>query len=156
LKVSVLDVQKAPNKQNLHRVVIEEGTLKTNDEVHARVFAKERLHTTRNHTATHLLHQALKDVLGEHVNQAGSLVAPDRLRFDFSHFGQVTEEELERIEKIVNDKIWSNLPVTIDYKPLEEAKAMGAIALFGEKYEDIVRVVNIDGYSIELCGGCQD
>lgn len=154
LKVSVLDVQKAPNKQNLHRVVIEEGTLKTNDEVHARVFAKERLHTTRNHTATHLLHQALKDVLGEHVNQAGSLVAPDRLRFDFSHFGQVTEEELERIEKIVNDKIWSSLPVTIDYKPLEEAKAMGAIALFGEKYEDIVRVVNIDGYSIELCGGC--
>lgn len=154
LKVSVLDVQKAPNKQNLHRVVIEEGTLKTNDEVHARVFTKERLHTTRNHTATHLLHQALKDVLGEHVNQAGSLVAPDRLRFDFSHFGQVTEEELERIEKIVNDKIWSSLPVTIDYKPLEEAKAMGAIALFGEKYEDIVRVVNIDGYSIELCGGC--
>lgn len=154
LRVSVLDVQKAPNKQNLHRVLIEEGTLKTNAIVHARVYEKDRLNITRNHSATHLLHQALKDVLGEHVNQAGSLVAPDRLRFDFSHFGQVTEEELEQVEKIVNDKIWASLPVTVDYKPLEEAKAMGAMALFGEKYDDIVRVVSIGDYSLELCGGC--
>ncbi|MCU9613969.1 alanine--tRNA ligase [Caldibacillus lycopersici] len=154
VKLFVLDVQKAPNGQNLHRAVIEEGTIETGLKVNAKVYESNRLQITRNHTATHLLHQALKDVLGIHVNQAGSLVEPDRLRFDFSHFGQVTEEELDRIEKIVNEKIWESLAVDISYKPIAEAKAMGAMALFGEKYGDIVRVVRIGKYSLELCGGC--
>lgn len=154
VKIFVQDVQKAPNGQNLHRVVVEEGSIYTGQKLHAKINEKNRLKITRNHSATHLLHQALKDVLGTHVNQAGSLVEPDRLRFDFSHFGQVTEEELERIEKIVNEKIWANLSVEIGNKSLDEAKAMGAMALFGEKYGEIVRVVKMGEYSLELCGGC--
>ncbi|MFK9091353.1 alanine--tRNA ligase [Bacillus salipaludis] len=152
--VAVKDVQKAPNGQNLHRVVVKSGTLKTNHKVSAKVDAENRVKIIKNHTATHLLHQALKDVLGEHVNQAGSLVEPDRLRFDFSHFGQITPDELEQIEKIVNEKIWRNIEVDISLKPIAEAKAMGAMALFGEKYGDIVRVVRVGDYSLELCGGC--
>jgi alanyl-tRNA synthetase len=152
--VAVKDVQKAPNGQNLHKAVIESGTLKTNQRVTATINQENRVKIIKNHTATHLLHQALKDVLGTHVNQAGSLVEPDRLRFDFSHFGQITPEELEQIEKIVNEKIWRNIEVNITQKPIAEAKAMGAMALFGEKYGDIVRVVKVGDYSLELCGGC--
>lgn len=154
LVIEVLDVQKAPNRQNLHRAVVKQGLAETGQTVFAKIDSKNRLQITKNHSATHLLHRALKDVLGEHVNQAGSLVEPDRLRFDFSHFGQVTEEELSKIEKIVNEKIWESIPVEIMEKPLAEAKAMGAMALFGEKYGEIVRVVKMGEYSIELCGGC--
>ncbi|MEH7384088.1 alanine--tRNA ligase [Bacillus sp. JJ1521] len=153
-KLIVKDVQKAPNGQNLHRIVIEKGSLATGDQLHANVDQDNRGSVIKNHTATHLLHQALKDVLGVHVNQAGSLVTSNRLRFDFSHFGQIKPEELEQIESIVNEKIWSSIPVQIDYKSLTEAKAMGAMALFGEKYGDIVRVVQVGDYSLELCGGC--
>ncbi|WOD64235.1 alanine--tRNA ligase [Niallia taxi] len=151
--ILVQDVQKAPNGQNLHRGVVQSGVVTVNDQVEAAVDRSNRSKIIKNHTATHLLHQALKDVLGTHVNQAGSLVQTDRLRFDFSHFGQITAEELEKIEKIVNEKIWDSIPVQIDYKGIEEAKAMGAMALFGEKYGKIVRVVQVGDYSLELCGG---
>ncbi|MBP2256594.1 alanine--tRNA ligase [Virgibacillus alimentarius] len=150
----VKDVQIAPEGQHIHRVKITEGRLQTDDKVTAIVEKEFRNGVVKNHTATHLLHQALKDVLGEHVNQAGSLVRPDRLRFDFTHFGTVQTDELERIEQIVNGKIWDSLSLIIDRKQIEEAKAMGAMALFGEKYDSIVRVVQIGDYSIELCGGC--
>ncbi|MGE7119908.1 alanine--tRNA ligase [Peribacillus sp. NPDC046944] len=153
VKVDVLDVQKAPNGQNLHRVTVTAGTLTTDATVMAAVNQENRIQITKNHTATHLLHQALKDVLGTHVNQAGSLVQAERLRFDFSHFGQITAEEIEQIEMIVNEKIWQSLQVNTEYKNIEEAKAMGAMALFGEKYGKIVRVVQIGDYSLELCGG---
>lgn len=149
----VEDVQKAPNKQNIHRVVVKEGVLTTGDTVKLSVDKVKRRETVKNHTATHLLHRALKDTLGEHVNQAGSLVSPDRLRFDFSHFGQITEEELTKMEEIVNEKIWEQIAVVIEEMPIAEAKELGAMALFGEKYGDIVRVVQVGKYSIELCGG---
>lgn len=154
LLIRVTEVQKAPNGQHLHSAIIEKGIITTGMEIEAVVDEIKRKSTEKNHTATHLLHQALKDVLGDHVNQAGSYVGPDRLRFDFSHFGQVQPDELKKIERIVNEKIWESLSVTIEHMDLEAAKAKGAMALFGEKYGDIVRVVSIGDYSLELCGGC--
>ncbi|RAP25329.1 Alanyl-tRNA synthetase [Bacillus pumilus] len=154
VNIDIKDVKKAPNGQHVHEGVVVSGTAKKGLEVTAEVESALRKGIVKNHTATHLLHQALKDVLGSHVNQAGSLVNENRLRFDFSHFGQVTKEELSQIEKMVNEKIWEGISVAIDLKPIAEAKEMGAMALFGEKYGDIVRVVQVGDYSIELCGGC--
>lgn len=151
---TVNDVQKSPKGQNIHHVTVEKGKLQVGETVQAAVQVELRNAIIKNHTATHLLHQALKDVIGSHVNQAGSLVAPQRLRFDFSHFNAVTTEELDKIEQLVNEKIWESLPVDISLKNLAEAKEMGAMALFGEKYGDVVRVVKIGDYSLELCGGC--
>jgi alanyl-tRNA synthetase len=119
----------------------------------AQVDERARDATRRNHTATHLMHAALRQVLGTHVKQAGSLVAPDRLRFDFTHFTPVTAAQLREIEAIVNEQILRNAPVTTDVRDTAEAMASGAMALFGEKYGDRVRVVTVPGFSVELCGG---
>lgn len=151
--LDVKDVQKAPNGQNLHTVVVRTGIALADASVHAAVEASSRQAITKNHTATHLLHKALKDTLGTHVNQAGSLVSAERLRFDFSHFGAVTAEELATIEQDVNQAIWASLAVEIEEMNIADAKAKGAMALFGEKYGETVRVVSAGTYSIELCGG---
>lgn len=152
-EIAVTEVTKAPNGQNLHKGEIQFGTVKTNAEVSASVNHKDRSAIKKNHSATHLLHAALKEVLGEHVNQAGSLVEAERLRFDFSHFGPMTQEEIDQVERRVNEEIWNSIEVNIQEMPIEEAKQIGAMALFGEKYGDVVRVVNMAPFSIELCGG---
>jgi len=122
-------------------------------ELLARVDGVRQKHTQRNHTATHLLHKALRTVLGEHVQQKGSLVSPERLRFDFAHFKAMTDEEIREVERLVNEQILANRRVKWDNYPIEEAKKLGAMALFGEKYGDVVRMVEVEGYSRELCGG---
>ena len=137
----------------VHKVEIIEGTAKPGQTVKLTVDESKRIATMRAHTATHLLHKALKEILGEHVNQAGSLVEIDRLRFDFTHYEAIEIEDLKRIEERVNEKILESLPVEIEYKSLKEAQREGAIALFEEKYGNVVRVVKIDDYSKELCGG---
>ncbi|MBH0229966.1 alanine--tRNA ligase [Halobacillus yeomjeoni] len=152
--LEVTNVQKAPNGQHMHEAVVQSGSVNKGDSVTAEVDQHTRSFIVKNHTATHLLHQALKDVLGDHVNQAGSLVTPDRLRFDFSHFGSVSNEEIEKIESLVNEKVWQSIPVAVEYNSIEVAKEKGAMALFGEKYGDTVRVVQVGDYSLELCGGC--
>ncbi|HEX8707804.1 MAG TPA: alanine--tRNA ligase [Pyrinomonadaceae bacterium] len=137
----------------IHRVTVERGVIRTDDEVTAQVDAEKRDATRRNHTATHLLHAALREVLGTHVKQAGSIVAPNYLRFDFSHFQPLTRDELAEIERLVNYQILRNEAVQTDLLSLEEAMQSGAIALFGEKYAEHVRVLTIPGFSKELCGG---
>lgn len=151
-RARVLDVEHAAGRY-LHRVRVESGTLVAGATVRAVVDGPRRAAIARNHTATHLCHWALKQVLGAHVNQAGSLVGPDRLRFDFTHFASLTPEERARVEELVNAHILSDLPVKVRVMEMEQAKAEGAIALFGEKYGDTVRVVGTGGTTPELCGG---
>jgi alanyl-tRNA synthetase len=149
----VLGVVRAPNWPRLHFVEIASGTIHSRDIVRADVADEVRDAIRRNHTATHLLHAALRQVLGSHVKQAGSLVAPDRLRFDFAHFSPLTREQIEEIERIVNLHILRNTAVQTEVRSTEEAIAAGATALFGEKYGDRVRVVSVPNVSVELCGG---
>ncbi len=150
----VSDVRKAPHGQPMHQLRVVEGYLKVGDAVDAEVAESWRRDIIKNHTATHLLHKALRDVLGNHVAQAGSLVEDGRLRFDFSHLGPLSPKELMEVERQVNDAVWRDYPVVIEEMALDEAKALGAMALFGEKYGTRVRVVQAGDYSIELCGGC--
>jgi alanyl-tRNA synthetase len=149
----VTDAYSPTSGLTVHRVTVEQGGLKTGDTVNAHVDAEKRARTMANHTATHLLHAALREVLGPHVKQAGSLVAPDRLRFDFTHFAPLTQEEIAEIERLVNDQTLKNTTVSKEEKTLDEALSGGAMALFGEKYSDRVRVVSVPGFSAELCGG---
>jgi len=151
-RFEVLDTRKQ-GEVHLHFGRLAEGVLETGAEVEARVDAARRQAIRLNHSATHLLHAALRQVLGEHVQQKGSLVEPDRLRFDFSHFQPVTAEELARIEAIVNEQIRNNVEVETRIMPVEEARKAGAMALFGEKYGDEVRVLSMGDFSVELCGG---
>lgn len=153
LMAMVLDVKKGPHGQFMHKVKTLDYPLNVGQSYTLTVDRQSRFKTNQNHSATHLLHRALKEVLGDHANQAGSYVGPDRLRFDFSHFGKMTPEELTQVGAFVNYMIENAMDVNTDEMPIDEAKAMGAMALFGEKYGDIVRVVNIGNESIELCGG---
>jgi len=152
-RLLVTDAYSPTSGVTVHRVTVEQGILKTSDAINAHVDAEKRARTMANHTATHLLHAALREVLGPHVKQAGSLVAPDRLRFDFTHFAPLTQEEIAEIERLVNDQTLKNTAVSKEEKALDEALAGGAMALFGEKYSDRVRVVSVPGFSTELCGG---
>lgn len=152
-EAEVVNTQYTKDETIAHFVKIKEGSLEVGDKVIAAVDSKNRRDIMRNHSATHLLHRALKDVLGEHVNQAGSLVAADRLRFDFTHYEAVTEEQLKQIERIVNEKIFEQLDVKTVETSLDEAERMGAVGLFEDKYKDRVRVVQMGEYSKELCGG---
>ena len=151
--VNVENTKKLPDGCTIHIGTVAEGTIAVGDEVTCELNISRKNDIARNHTATHLLHAALKKVLGEHVNQAGSYVGPDRLRFDFSHFSPVTAEELLEVENIVNEKILEAIDLDIRETEIAKAKEMGAMALFGEKYGNIVRVVTVPGYSMELCGG---
>ena len=132
---------------------MKKGSINTKDELKSLVNREIRMASARNHSATHLLHKALKETLGEHVNQAGSLVTPERLRFDITHFEPISKEELDIVERKVNDVILQSLDIDCEVMGINEAKEKGAMALFGEKYGNEVRVVSMGDYSIELCGG---
>ena len=147
------DVQKDKAGKFLHHGVMHSGHLQVEQTVTARIDTDRRKAIMRAHSATHLLQAALREVLGDHVHQAGSLVEPDRLRFDLTHFSAITPEELERVNEIVGDWILDGMDVTVSEMSMAQAKASGATALFSEKYGDVVRVVNMGGKSIELCGG---
>ena len=149
----VLDVKKTPKGYYVHTCMLESGIVKVGDHLTAQVDKEYRMAIARNHTATHLLQAALREVLGDHVHQAGSYQDAEITHFDFTHFSAVTPEELARVQKIVNDKIYESMNVTVREMPIEEAKKLGAMALFGEKYGKVVRVVDIEGWSTEFCGG---
>ena len=149
----VSSVSKTSAGTFLHHGMVEQGSFQTGDEVHAEIDRVQRLATRRNHTSAHLLQAALRQVLGSHVEQAGQLVNAQEMRFDFTHYEALTAEELEKIENIINDVILSACPADSREMPIDEAKKLGAMALFGEKYGDIVRVVSVGDYSVELCGG---
>ena len=153
-KMTVTDSKKLGDGKILHHVTVDEGTASVGDSVTVTYDVKKREATARNHSATHLLQKVLREVLGSHIEQAGSMVDENRLRFDFSHFQAVTPEQLAEVERRVNAAILAAYPIEIKQMPVDEAKKLGAMALFGEKYGDTVRVVNMGGYSIELCGGC--
>ena len=152
-KAEVTDTKSLANGLTYMIAIVTEGSLSKGDEVDITVDKVRNLDIARNHTATHLLQAALRKVLGTHVNQAGSLVTPERLRFDFTHFSPMTNEELAEVEKEVNRQIMKNVELEIEEMPVDDAIKKGAMALFGEKYGDIVRVVNVPGFSCELCGG---
>ena len=152
-KLKVTQVKKTPKGYFVHTCELLDGTIHVGDEVTASVDTQRRMAICRNHTATHLLQKALREVLGEHVHQAGSYQDDKLTHFDFTHFSAVTPEELRKVEDRVNEKIFEALPVTIQNLPIEEAKKMGAMALFGEKYGSVVRVVDAGGWSTEFCGG---
>ena len=152
-KGEVLDVKKLPDKRHIHFVKIVEGELFVGNEYELVVNRNYRLNIEKNHTATHLLNEALRQQVGTHIKQAGSLVTDDKLRFDITHFAPLTKEEIERVEQEVNEQIWNALEIKTEEMPIAEARKLGAQALFGEKYGDVVRVVSIGDYSIELCGG---
>ena len=149
----VLDVKKTPKGYYVHTCVLESGIVRVGDHLTAKVDKEYRMAVCRNHTATHLLQAALREVLGDHVHQAGSYQDGEITHFDFTHFSAVTAEELARVEKIVNDRIFDAMDVTVKEMPIDEAKKLGAMALFGEKYGKVVRVVDIEGWSTEFCGG---
>ena len=151
--LKVNQVKKTPKGFYVHTCTLLDGTIRVGDTVTAAVDEQRRASICRNHTATHLMQKALREVLGEHVHQAGSYQDDKITRFDFTHFNAVTPEELVEVEKRVNEKIFDSLPVTIQNLPIEEAKKMGAMALFGEKYGKVVRVVDAGGWSVEFCGG---
>jgi alanyl-tRNA synthetase len=151
-EAEVLDTKKSKNGNTVHKVIVTKGTL-TAGAARFTVEGNVRKSTERNHTATHLLHKALKMVLGNHVNQAGSIVLPDKLRFDFNHFQPMTQEELKQVEDIVNREVMKAIPVVTEEMSMAEAKASGAMALFDEKYGDQVRVLSVGEFSKELCGG---
>lgn len=151
--VEVIDTKKGPNNTIKHICVVKSGMINVGDVVYTKVDKEVRLASARNHSATHILHKVLKEVLGEHVNQAGSLVTPERLRFDVTHFEAISKDELKVIEEKVNDMIFEALDITCENMSMTDASNKGATALFGEKYGDEVRVVSMGEYSIELCGG---
>ena len=152
-KIKVSNAKKLPDGTIYHESYVEEGQIKVGDAVEIKIDRDKKLSSARNHTATHLLQAALKKVVGNQVNQAGSLVTPERLRFDFSNFEPVTPQQLADVEELVNEEILKAIDVEIKQMPLDEAKKLGAMALFGEKYGDIVRVVSVEDFSCELCGG---
>ncbi len=151
--VKVNDTKKIGNGQIMHICTVEAGMISVGDSVECEVCSVRRSAIARNHSATHLLQKALKTVLGDHVQQAGSYVDPERLRFDFSHFEALTKEQIAKVEEIVNGEIYNALSVECSQMPIDEARALGAMALFGEKYGDVVRVVRMGDFSTELCGG---